>query len=224
MYGSRVNQPPILISQQCTPSVPNAGTLEDAVLWDYSFSFYGEPNTVFDVTYNGDRRTSCDAGMGNTVVIDRLDIIDVQSAIASAQDVSFVEPLAPAIENVMTIDIGGAPATIAQHLSTLLDTLLGNSPFATQSTAIACRYAYDIGGLAIEAPVVLVTRQEVAIGFDDPLVEMIAASVMQWLDAVKPPATNARLVFDLTFWNMVVPDALLLRLANISLPMADVVT
>jgi hypothetical protein len=64
----------------------------------------------------------------------------------------------------------------------------------------------------------------VAIGFDEELLDQIAAGLRQWLDAVQPPATDARLIFALTLWNALPRmDALLLRLTRVSLPMTSVV-
>jgi hypothetical protein len=158
-----------------------------------------------------------------TVVFERLDVIDVQSARASVQGVAFNEPTLPFVQNAQQIDIGGGPARISVHLSSVLQTLLGNSPFASQPTSIECRYAYAIGGVSIEAPVVLLARQDVAIGFDEELMEQVEAAIRQWLDAVKPPASEARLVFALTFWSAIAQtDAPLLRLTNLSLSMSDV--
>jgi hypothetical protein len=159
-----------------------------------------------------------------TVVIERLSAIDVQSARATVQGVTFPDPFIPFIENVQFIDIGGPPATIAAHLAAVLQTLLGTSPYATQPASIECRYGYTLGGLPIEAPVVLVRRQDLAIGFDDQLLEQIEASVRQWLDTVQPTSTGARLIFSLTLWSAVPRfDAPLLRLANVSVSMSDVV-
>lgn len=237
---SDVTQPPYLVSQQGAVSAPESDRLEEAVLWDYTFAFGPDGDVSFDVTYNEDRtvaytivgeqvtasegavpRVSTDGFQ--TVVFERLDVIDVQSARASVQGVAFSEPTLPFVQNAQQIDIGGGPARISVHLTTVLQTLLGNSPFASQPTSIECRYAYAIGGVSIEAPVVLLARQDVAIGFDEELMEQVEAAVRQWLDAVKPPATDARLVFALTFWSAIAQtDAPLLRLTNLSLPMSDV--
>lgn len=159
-----------------------------------------------------------------TVVIERLDVIDVQSARASVQEMSFDTPLIPFVENLQRIDIGDRPATIATHLTSLLQTLLGHSPFASQPASIECRYAYALDSMPIEAPVLLAMRQEIAIGFDEELINQIASGIQLWLDAVQPPTSDARLVFNLTLWSAIPhTDAPLLRLANISLPMTGVV-
>lgn len=275
-----MNEPPVLVSQQGVPSVPSGNTLDEAVLWDYSYtSLLLLGDTPFEVTFNDDRtesytmtledadgiaqvRVTASAGAlplvvyGDTelvpvdgayqyrmadgslltfvdasemrnrimVTIPRLDVLDVQSARATIGGHSFAEPFLPFIENDQPIALGGAPASIAAHLNGLLQMLLANSPFASQPMAIECRYGYAIGGLPIEAPVVLVTRQDVAIGFAEELVEMIASSIQQWLEAVKPPATDAELIFTLTFWSALPrTDATLLRLARVTLPMTSVV-
>jgi hypothetical protein len=239
---SPVTQPPYLVSQQGSISAPESDRLEEAVLWDYTFTFGPEGDVSFDVTYNEDRtvvytiageqvtvaegavpRVSVADGL-QTVVFERLDVIDVQSVRASVQGVSFNESTLPFVQNAQQIEIGGGPARISVHLTAVLQTLLGNSPFASQPTSVECRYAYAIGGVSIEAPVVLLARQDVAIGFDEELMEQVEAAIRQWLDAVKPPATDARLVFALTFWSAIAQtDAPLLRLTNLSLPMSDVV-
>jgi hypothetical protein len=158
-----------------------------------------------------------------TLVIERLDVIDAQSVRVSMEEVS-LEPLLPFVENLQRIDIGDRPATMATHLTSLLQTLLGHSPFATQPASIECRYAYTIGGMPIEAPVLLVVRQEIAIGFDEELIGQIASGIQQWLDTIQPPTTDARLVLDLTLWNSIPrTDAPLLHLANVSLAMTAVV-
>lgn len=266
------------MSQQGTVSVPDGERIDDAVLWDYSFSFHLEGDTAFEVTYNGDRtsaytiamqdaggvaevRVTASAGalplitfadttvvkegdayryrtpdgalltyadaasmFVRTVALERLDILDVQSARAAVQNVSFAEPVLPFVQNAQRIDIGGAPASITVHLSSVLQMLLGNSPFAAQPTSIECRYGYAIGGLPIEAPVVLVARQDLAIGFDEPLIEQVEAAIRQWLVAVQPPVREACLIFALTFWSAITPaGAPLLRLTNLTLPMSDVV-
>jgi hypothetical protein len=280
-----VNQPPIVVSQHCTPSVPASSDLEEAVLWNYGFAFYGGGSTAFEVKYNeeetiaysmdledvdgtaqvrvtaasgalpvvrfegttleqteeGSRYRNADGSLltfedaayfrQRNVVIERLDALDVQSARATVQQVTFGQPLLPLVEVTQPIaigghaaDVGNRPATIAAHLTALLQTLLGNSPFASQPASIECRYGYSIGGLPIEAPVLLVTRQDLTIAFDDQLIEQIADAIQQWLDAVQPPATDARLLFSLTFWSALPQtDAMLLRLTSLSLPMSDVV-
>ncbi len=267
-----------MMSQQGTVTVPDGDRIDDAVLWDYSFTFHLGGDTAFEVTYNGDRtsaytmelhdaggvaevRVTASAGalpvvtfedtvvvkeedayryrtsdgallsyadaasaFTRTVVLERLDVLDVQSARAEVQKVSFTEPILPFVQNAQRIDIGGASASITVHLASVLQTLLGNSPFASQPTSIECRYGYAIGGLPIEAPVVLVARQDLAIGFDEPLIEQVEAAIRQWLAAVQPPAADARLIFAFTFWSAITQtDAPLLRLTNLSLPMCDVV-
>lgn len=160
-----------------------------------------------------------------TIVFERLNVIDVQSARAAIHDIRFPEPLLPSLENDQRIELGGGPpAPLAAHLNALLHALIASSPFATQPASIECRYGYTIGGLPLEAPIVLVTRQDLAIGFDEPLLDQIAASVRQWLDTVQPPSTGARLIFGVKFWNAIPRiDAPLLRLTNLSLSMSDVV-
>jgi hypothetical protein len=272
-----VKPPPYLISQQGVPSVPSANDLEEALLWDYSFTFAPEGNHSLEVTFNEEQSVAYELDLENvdgnaqirvtaasgalplvllpdmklvetndlyryekadgtpltfeeaetigwrTMVFQRLDVLDVQSARPTIAGQSFQELLIPFLENSTTLPIGGTPGTIAEHLTWLFDTLLGNSPFATQPASIECRYGYELGGMPIEAPVVLVTRQDFAIGFDEELIEQIAGAIAQWLEAVQPPTTNARLIFGLTFW-CAIPrtNAPLLRLPNVSLPMSDV--
>jgi hypothetical protein len=232
----------ILIAQQGTPSVPSSDTLAEAVLWDYSLTCLLEDDGAFEITYNEDRTVAYTlaredpdlrvtaasgaiprvliAGSTLTVIMERLNAVDVQSARATG----FAEPVIPYLENSERIVIGGQPATIAAHLTTVLNTLLGTSPFATQPASIEVRYGYTLGDMPIEAPVVLVTRQDLAIGFDDQLIDQIASSLHQWFDAVQPPSTGGRLIFTLMFWSAIPRfDAPLLRLANVSVSMADVV-
>ena len=159
-----------------------------------------------------------------TFVFERLNVLHVQSALSRAGEVAFGEPLLPFVEQREPIDAGaGAGGSIAEQLASIFRTLLAESPFASQPVALECRYGYVIGGVPVEAPVVLVQRQEVAIGFDEQLIDMIAGSIHQWLDAVQPPATEARLIFAITFWSALPRvDAPLLRLAHVSMPMSGV--
>lgn len=269
----------MLLSQQGLPSDPSSDELDEAVLWDYSFTFDGEWDVAFSLTFNDERtveyamaleetdgiaqvRVTASSGepplvllpetallpvasgayryqtssgamltfgdaaelRRRTMLFPRLDVINVQSVRTSVGDEWFAQPHLPYVENEQTIHIAGGPATLAAHLTALLQTLLGRSPFASQPLALECRYAYTIGNVPIEAPVLLFMRQDVAIGFDEELLDQIAAGVRQWLDAVQPPATDARLLFALTLWNAIPrTDALLLRLTRVALPMTSVV-
>jgi hypothetical protein len=242
----------MLFVQESFPSVPSTDTLAEAVLWDYRFVVYYDGGLSFDVTFNEERTVSYTAGFEDTggvtevrvtasagelplaqydserttwtITIPRLDALDVQSARASTQGIAFPNPLLPFVESSEPITLGGAPASLETHLTAMLQTLLGNSPFASQPMSLECRYGYEIGGVPIEAPVVLVTRQDVAIGFAEELVAMIAGSIQQWKEAVQPPSTDARLIFALTFWSAIArTDAPLLRLTQVYLPMASVV-
>jgi hypothetical protein len=159
-----------------------------------------------------------------TVVIERLDALDVQSARATMQEVTFPNPMIPFIENATQLDIGGSASSLPSHLTAMLQALLANSPFAIQPISLECRYAYVIGGVPVEAPVLLLPRSDFAIGFDEQIVDQIASGITRWLDAVQPPETGARLIFALTFWTAIPRmDARLLRLTNLSLAMTDVV-
>ena len=273
-----MSQPPALLFQQCVPSVPSSDELQEAALWNYSFTFQFADSTPFEVTFNGKQIVSAEIALeeadgiaqirvtassdalpvvlipgtdlvptegayryrksdgtmltlgeamaipDRTVVFQRMHVLHVQSARASVQGACFAAPLVPLVENTARIEIGGGPATLAQHLTSLLQRLLGDSPFASQSLGIECRYGYDLGGVPIEAPVLLVVRQDVAIGFDDQLVEHSAGAIRQWLDAVQPAQAGARLILTLTFWSSTAPsDAPLLRLTNVSLAMSDVI-
>lgn len=162
-------------------------------------------------------------GIGmRTIIVQRLDVRTIQSAQLTIDGVPSPQPLIPFLECDDEVMIGGTPATLAAHLETLLQTLLGASPFASQAS-LECRYGYGIGGLPIEAPVLLVTRQDVAIGFDEELVEGIADGIGQWLEAVQPPASDARLLFAISLWSgLPRTDAPLLRLARVALPMTGV--
>lgn len=247
-----MNQPPVLLSQQGDPSVPSSDTLAEAVLWDYQFTVYYNAGLSFDVTFNEERTVSYSAALEDaggvsevkvtassgalpvaefdeerslwTITIPRLDVLDVQSARLTVERMPLPDPLLPFVESAEPIALGGTPASLETHLTAVLQTLLANSPFASQPMSLECRYGYDIGGLPIEAPVLLVTRQDVAIGFAEELVGMIAASLRQWMEAVQPPATDARLIFALTFWSAIARnDAPLLRLTQLYLPMTSVV-
>jgi hypothetical protein len=50
-----MNEPAYLLSQQGLPSVPASETLDEAVLWDYSFAFYLRGDTDFEVIFNEER-------------------------------------------------------------------------------------------------------------------------------------------------------------------------
>ena len=272
-----MTEPPLLISQHGTLSVPASDRLEEAVLWSYSFTVYSDAGLAFEVEYNGERTSSYTMALENadgvaqvrvtasdgavplvliaettlvpvqdayryrtsdgaflafeeaagmrarTVVIERLNVLHVQSARARVREISFSEPTLPFVQNVQRMEVGGTRASIVEHLTNLLHALLGDSPFASQPTSIECRYGYAIGGLPIEAPVVLVARQDLAIGFDDELIAQIEEAIRQWLEAVQPPAQEARLIFAVTCWSAIPQiDAPLLRLTNLSLPMADI--
>lgn len=275
---SPVSYPPVLLSQQGLPSDPASDGLDDAVLWDYSFTFDGDADVAFSVAFNEERtieyamtleetdgmaqvRVTASSGAPplvqlpemtlvpmaagvyryqtadgpmltfadasemrrRTVVFPRLDVVNAQSVRTSVAGESFRQPHLPFVENEQVITIGDEPNTLAAHLTALLQALLGRSPFASQPLALECRYAYTIGNMPIEAPVLLFMRQDVAIGFDEELLDQIAAGLRQWLDAVQPPATDARLIFGLTLWNAIPrTDALLLRLTRVALPMTAV--
>lgn len=272
-----MNAPPYFLSQQGRPSISSTDDLEEALLWDYSFTFAPEGNHSVEVTFNEEhsveyeidledvdglaqirvtaasgvlpllllpdmklevtddlyRYTAADGSpltfeeaktiRYQTMVFERLDVLDVQCVRPSIADRTFDELLIPFLENSTPLPVGGTPGTVAEHLTWLFDTLLGNSPFARQPASVECRYGYELGGMPIEAPVVLVTRQDFAIGFDEELIAQIAGAIGQWLEAVQPPTTNARLIFGLTFWSAIPrSEAPLLRLPNVILPMSDV--
>ncbi|MEO8035340.1 MAG: hypothetical protein ABI837_12970 [Acidobacteriota bacterium] len=157
-----------------------------------------------------------------TIVFEQLDVRAVQSARASVEGVAFTEPLIPFIENDAAINIGGAADTLVGHLTSLLQTLLAGSPLASQTVELECRYGYLLGGVEIAAPVVLLPRQDLSTGSDDIIVAEVARSIEQWLVAVEPPATEARLIFSVSLWSGIV-DAPVLRLGKLLLPMTDVV-
>jgi hypothetical protein len=274
----RVNQPPALAAQHGTPSFPTTGRLAEAVLWDYSFSFYLFGDTEFAVTYNEERTVTysmmvVDAeGVGEihvtassgllplvtipdttaipadrgyryrtddgsfltadqlmldvstrTVVIPRLSIHDVQSAKASVQQVTFREPLLPSLAFEQGFLIGETEAPLREHLTTLLQTILGAGTFATQPLSLECHYGYSLGGLPVEAPVALMPRQDFAIATDAELIDEIAGSIAQWRDTIQPPVTEGRFSFKLKLWNAV-PDqkAVLLQLGRVTLPISSV--
>lgn len=163
-------------------------------------------------------------GYVRTVVFGGLHVIDVQSAHATVQEVSFENPYLPFINNEQVIEIGAAPASIGAHLTSLLHTLLNNSPFASQSLTFECRYAYTISGVPVDAPILLFMRQDVPIGFDEQLIDQITSAIDQWREAIQPPTTNGRFVFSLTLWNATPhTDSVLLRLGKVTLPMSAVV-
>jgi hypothetical protein len=274
-------EPPMLTTQHGAASVVPAEVLDDALLWDYSFSFWIRDESLpsqmsLAITLNEERTATYElltedangllqirvtppdiavmldaatpVAMGDgvfqyrrqdgtmvgsedwqsmsqrTIVLTRLNIIDVQSARGSADGVTFDAPYLPSLESTSRFDIGSGPNTLAGHLTTLLHGLLGNAPFATQQLSLACHYGYTIGGMPVRAPVLLVSRQELSIGFDELLIEEIAGSIGQWLAAVQPPANEARLIFDLTVWNATRhTEAVLLHLGELSLAMENVI-
>lgn len=160
-----------------------------------------------------------------TILFEELKTIAIQSAritFRGDREVS-AELFVPFIEQGEDIEVGEPRGTFATQLTTLFHTLVGHSPFASQPLALEARYAYDLGGLTVEAPVLAVPRQNLAIGFDEQLVEFAASALEQWLDAVQPPSTEARLVFTVTLWTAVRrTDAPLLRLRRLALPMSYV--
>lgn len=226
-----MNPPPIIVSQESAASNPDATTLADAVLWDYTFKCVYAAGLPYSVTYNEERTVTYDAvpvddetSSVQTVVIKGLSAIDAQSARATVGDVRANDACVPNIDNTLTIDIGGNQATLAEHLSSLLHTILGNSPFASQPLRMEVHYAYTIGGVEVKAPVLLLARQDVPIGFDEAFIEQMTSALDQWMAAVQPPSTDARWIFALTMWTAVPRlDATLLRLGNVSLPLSDVI-
>jgi len=239
-----VDRPPVIAAQQGAASQPSATTLADAVLWDYSFTCYYAEGVPFTVTFNEERTvsytytggTSIEPGGDDapvvtassesgdvTIAFRNLNAIDVQSARVAFADVAMIDACTPNIDNAQQIEIGGTSATLAEQLTSLLKTLLGNSPFASQPMRMECHYGYSIGGVSVQAPVLLVARQDVPIGFDEEFIRQMTAAIDQWLEAVQPPSTDARLIFGLTLWSAVPHiDATLLRLASVSLPMSGV--
>lgn len=176
-------------------------------------------------TSNGEMLTFADAeeSRSRTVLFRNFDLRSVQSARASVEDRSFPEPFLPFIDNNENIEIGVTPAPLGAHITALLQTLLESSPFAKQGLALETHYSYSIGGVSVEAPVLLFMRQDVSIGFDEELIEQIASALQQWLDAVQPPTADAHLIFALTLWNATPrTDAVLLRLGHVSLAMSAV--
>ena len=228
-----------LISQHCTASFPSPANLGEAVLWDYTFTLDLDGDVAIEVTFNDDppvryamaiedggvRVTPAAEAMVDgsrcTVVFRRLNVLHVQQVRVSVGGVAFQEGLTPMLQSDARIEIGGTRAPLASHLQSLLQRLLADSPFASQSLSIECRYGHSLAGLPLEAPVLLVARQDVNIGFDELLVEEMAGAIQQWLDAVQPPRAEARLILGLTFWKGH-GDRELLRLTNVSLGMEDV--
>jgi hypothetical protein len=154
-----------------------------------------------------------------TLIFERLDVRSVQSAKGTVDGVSFATPVIPAIVNDTELEVGTGSDTFAGHLTSLLRTLLGSSPFAMQLVSLECRYGYQIGGVEVAAPVVLLPKQELATGTDDLIVGEIGASVEQWLEAVQPPAHESRWLFAISLWSGVSGgDAPMLRLGNVVLP------
>jgi hypothetical protein len=228
---SGMDQPVFIAAHHAVASNPGATTLEEAVLWDYRFTCGYGGGLPYTVTFNESEKVEYPPLDGDpeapelqTVVIRGLNVVDAQSARVTIGGVSFEEPCVPSLDHAFTMDIGGRKATLGEHLTSLLQTLLTNSPFASQPMRMECHYAYTIGGLSVRAPVLLLARQDVPIGFDEGFVEQMTSAVHQWLDAVQPPTTDARFIFDLTLWTaMPRIDATLLHLANVSLPMTDVI-
>ena len=76
--------------------------------------------------------------------------------------------------------------------------------------------------MLVQAPVVLVPRQDVDIATDRALIEQIAGSVTQWREMAQPPSTGARLLFKITLWNTLGDQqSPLLHLQNVVLPIIE---
>lgn len=271
-----MTEPAYLISQQGLPSFPASDTLDQAVLWNYSVTFYVRGDTDFEVIFNEERSISYsvsledDEGLARirvtassgslpivllqettpvftdgtyryrlpdgeflpfadaeniyyrTVIIERLDVLAVQSARATVQGATFPASLIPLLENRQHFDIGRKRGTIASHLTSLLQKLLGEGAFAARPIAIECRYRYLHDGLPVEVPVLLLRRQEVA-GVDEEFVAGLEETIRQWIDTTQPPTAEAYLIFALTFWSTIAEaPAPLLRLTSLALAMTDV--
>lgn len=190
-----------LISQSATRSTSSPKSVEEALLWDYSFAYDGEADS-YDVTFNESRRETRATDGQRAITIERLNVLETKSVRVHMDGVTFAELLVPFIEqhNEIAID----------NVDTLLNDIEGAAQFS-----IGCYYIYDLAGMPIELPVVLVARQDYAA----ELGAAMHGAVAQWLDAAQPPSTNARLRLDLTLWSAPDADQPLARLSHLVMPM-----
>lgn len=197
------------------PLVTLAGTT--AVPADHGYRYRQLDGTFLsyeELTFEASRRT---------IVVPRLSIREVQSAKASVQERAFDQPLLPLLEFAQPFTLAAHPAPLREHLTSFLKTILGPATFATQPLSLECHYGYTVSGMAVEVPVVLVARQDVAISTDEQLIDQIAASIEQWRETLQPPTTDARLLLQVTLWNALLDQrAKLLHLANVSLPTTSI--
>ncbi|HEX6097615.1 MAG TPA: hypothetical protein VF432_14905 [Thermoanaerobaculia bacterium] len=207
--------PPVLIAQSTATSNPRAATLDEALLWDYTFDFWSEerPEKV-EVFFDDGRSESYGVPESeetrHSVSAERLDASEIRSARGAVGEVAFVDSITPSIENGNAIAIGsGESKTLEEHLAALFRRL------RPDQFSLEVHYAYDLGGMPVEVPVVLVARQ----AFAEELIEHITAATRQWQSAIDPPATNARWRFALTMWH---GAATLLRLSSLQLALRDV--
>jgi hypothetical protein len=159
-----------------------------------------------------------------TVTIPRLSIVNAQSATATIQQVSFLEPLLPLLTYDQQFDVTPAGTTLAEQLTSILNAVLGRETFPPQPLSLECYYAYTIGGMPVVVPVVLVPRQDFAVTTDAAIISEIAGSIEQWMETVQPPATDARIALKLTLWNALLDQKATLLQANLSFALhADVI-
>ncbi|HEX6098829.1 MAG TPA: hypothetical protein VF432_21115 [Thermoanaerobaculia bacterium] len=203
--------PPVLIAQSTATSNPGATTLEEALLWDYTFDFWSEerPETVtvfFDDGRSASYGVPASEETRHSVTAERLDASEIRSARGAVGEVAFVDSVTPSIENGNAIAIGGGePKTLEEHLTALFRRL------RPEQFSLEVRYAYE----PVEVPVVLVARQ----AFAEELIQHITAATRQWQSAIDPPTTNAGWRFALTLWH---GETTLLRLSNLQLALRDV--
>lgn len=190
-----------LISQSATRSTTSPKSVEEALLWDYSFTYDGEADS-YDVTFNESRRETRETNGEGAIAIERLNVLETRSVRVHVEGVTFAKLLVPFIEHHDAIAV--------EDVDVLLKQIEGAAQFS-----IGCYYLYDLAGIPVELPVVLVARQDYAA----ELGAAMHGAVAQWLDAAQPPSTNARLRLDLTVWSAADAEQPLVRLSHLVMPM-----
>ncbi|HEX6160302.1 MAG TPA: hypothetical protein VF111_09065 [Thermoanaerobaculia bacterium] len=208
---------PVLIAQTSATSNPDASSLDEALLWDYTFYFAAEePPATVEVVFDEERSATYPVPEGEqlaarSMTIERLDLGEIRSARAAFGEITFREPVSASIENANEIAFGsGAPATMEGHLAALFRWL------RPEEFSLEVHYRYQVGGMPVEAPVALVTRQE----FTEELIEHITGAMRQWQETIDPPVTDAYWRFQVTLWHA---GAQVLRLSHLLLAVRDVI-
>ncbi|MFL6244913.1 MAG: hypothetical protein ACJ74H_02730 [Thermoanaerobaculia bacterium] len=153
----------------------------------------------------------------HTIVFERLDVREVQSARVSAEEAALPE-IAPSIEVGETVTIENASGSIASDLASFFDALLAPSQIEVWPIEIRGYYAYTLDVVPITVPVVLVQRHDVSIR-DATFFEQISSIYDQWFADAQPPARDARAKFEITIWSpRAESETPLLHLGDVSLP------